>query len=62
MKCIPYGQAFSVITVVLQGTGSFQSRLEKGWQRQMRFNAIHPPFHAPYFWIACRAYSEQVGR
>ena len=45
-----------------QGTGSYQSRSEKGWQRMIRLNAIHPPFHAPYFWMACTAYSEQVGR
>ena len=44
------------------GTGSYQSRFEKGWQRPSRFKAIHPPFRTPYFWTAWRAYSEQVGR
>ena len=45
-----------------QGTGSYQSRLEKGWQRQIRLKAIQPPFQAPYLEMACTAYSEQVGR
>ena len=32
-----------------------------GLQRSIRLNAIHPPFKAPYFWIASMQYSEHVG-
>ena len=53
---------FPLDAVVRQGTGSYQSRLEKGWQRQIRLKAIQPPFQAPYLEMACTAYSEQVGR
>ena len=44
----------------IYGTGSYPL-LPKGWQRRIRFTAIHPPRAAPYFSIAIIAYSEQVG-
>jgi hypothetical protein len=43
-----------------QGTGSYPCP-PQGWQLQIRFPAKYDPFNAPYFLMACTAYSEQVG-
>ena len=42
------------------GTGS-TSFFCQGWHEIIRFIAKYPPFHAPYFLIAIRPYSEHGG-